>query len=339
MGDNARLPQCWTKTLAAPGVFRLGLALVVVVHHLTRFKLGTAAVEVFFVLSGYWITLMWRARYSRARGPYLTYLVSRAWRLLPTFWLSVAITWWIAGSPEMLADVRHIFSNIALLGYAQLQRPLVVPAWSLDIEMQFYLLAPLLIAMIGTGKSRIGIALAATLLISLASWSLLGQQTLPAMLIFFMIGVTAAIGQWRPSFRLADGGLIVAALAVTGLLLSPWRSVMFGGPHAGAFSGYNGLINLGLAALAIPWAIRSTHQTSDPNDRALGELSYPFYLLHWAGVVWLGRYATPLALGPRIAATLGVCAVVGLGSVLVWRFWDHPLNRLRTQWVSNRIAR
>ncbi len=75
------------RKLTGPGLFRLLLAEVVFIHHLSRFACGTAAVYVFFSLSGYWIYQMYTRRYSKARFPYLTYLISRAWRLLPTFWL------------------------------------------------------------------------------------------------------------------------------------------------------------------------------------------------------------------------------------------------------------
>jgi len=48
-----------TDKFASPGAFRLILALVVFLHHTTNFNLGMSAVLVFFVLSGYWVAVMY----------------------------------------------------------------------------------------------------------------------------------------------------------------------------------------------------------------------------------------------------------------------------------------
>ena len=68
-------------TVLGPGMFRLLLSLLVVLHHSLPLRLGTWAVYVFFILSGFWICRMWRQRYAETQSPYLTFLVSRWWRL------------------------------------------------------------------------------------------------------------------------------------------------------------------------------------------------------------------------------------------------------------------
>ena len=75
------------RALSGPGAFRLILASLVFVHHTSRLAIGPAAVYLFFCLSGFWIYRMWNGRYSKTVNPYLTYLISRLWRLLPTFLL------------------------------------------------------------------------------------------------------------------------------------------------------------------------------------------------------------------------------------------------------------
>ena len=82
-----------TDKFASPGAFRLILALVVFLHHTTNFNLGMSAVLVFFVLSGYWVAVMWTEIYSKTTSAYWTYLVSRIWRVLPVFALCSAISW------------------------------------------------------------------------------------------------------------------------------------------------------------------------------------------------------------------------------------------------------
>src|SRR5258708_13297126 len=79
------MPNVSVKSLLSPGGVRLFLAMVVVVHHSLPLRAGSWAVDVFFVLSGYWITRMWNTRYRQTRIPYITFLVTRWWRLAPVF--------------------------------------------------------------------------------------------------------------------------------------------------------------------------------------------------------------------------------------------------------------
>src|SRR5215469_4872256 len=131
-----------------PGVFRLSLALLVFLNHTSRVDLGFSAVLIFFLLSGYWIFSMWTTRYSKARQPYATFFVSRMWRLLPAFLLCSAIAWSLAilndEVPPLGNWLYQLVPNLIIIGYGLDWQP-NVPAWSLDIEVQFYLIAPLLI--------------------------------------------------------------------------------------------------------------------------------------------------------------------------------------------------
>lgn len=75
-----------------PGAFRLLLATIVVQHHYGSYALGTMAVLIFFMLSGYRIYQMYDRKYSQATSTYLTFIVSRVWRLLPIFYLANLLT-------------------------------------------------------------------------------------------------------------------------------------------------------------------------------------------------------------------------------------------------------
>jgi peptidoglycan/LPS O-acetylase OafA/YrhL len=52
--------------MIALGAFRLLLASLVVVAPFSKLSLGSVAVELFFVLSGFWIHKMFRAKYVYA---------------------------------------------------------------------------------------------------------------------------------------------------------------------------------------------------------------------------------------------------------------------------------
>src|SRR5258708_12386478 len=105
-----------------PGLFRLFLSTVVVISHFSRFDLGAMAVDLFFVLSGYWICRMWREKYMTAPNPYTTFIASRFGRLVPTFLLANAIaigTHWLAGE-QLEMPIRSSISNAPLLAYASI---------------------------------------------------------------------------------------------------------------------------------------------------------------------------------------------------------------------------
>ena len=182
------------SSLAAPGCFRLFLALLVFVDHSTRLNLGTAAVFIFFILSGYWIKVMWAKRYSH--GPYLTYIVSRFWRLMPVFALGSCLSWMLliargaraAGHDALL---HQFISNIFIIGYDLLAFRANGPAWSLDIEVQFYLVAPLLIAALNWSRWT----LIPCLIVSVTMMLYDREQTLLPYVGFFALGISFAANE------------------------------------------------------------------------------------------------------------------------------------------------
>ncbi|WUN58501.1 acyltransferase [Rhodococcus sp. NBC_00294] len=102
------------------------------------------AVAVFFALSGF---LLWRphaaaARGSRPRPSVRTYLVHRAARILPAYWLVVVVV--LALLPGAGGGVRVWIANLTLV---QVFVPLTLTQgmtqmWSLSVEVAFYLLLP-----------------------------------------------------------------------------------------------------------------------------------------------------------------------------------------------------
>jgi peptidoglycan/LPS O-acetylase OafA/YrhL len=221
------------RLISGPGFFRLALAMVVFVHHVSRLALGGAAVYLFFVLSGFWIAKMWRTEYVSTRSPYFTFVVSRVWRLWPVFFLTAGLgmlLWRLSGqavSPPLA------FSTVAIFGYSMQVVP-NVPGWSLDIELQFYVLAPLLLWLGARSKPFLIAALGLTAF----AW-LSPVPGLPRYLPLFLLGVLYERDQRPISTGLALGG---AALTLLGLLLvaaSPWRGILLGGAHVTSLFAFN----------------------------------------------------------------------------------------------------
>ena len=319
-----------TSAAIGPGAFRLALAGVVVLDHFYGVLLGRAAVYVFFVLSGYWITKMWSSRYTGADAPYLTYMTARLWRLAPTMLVSSAFAVLVAIAvlkinPLTVSGVdpaHQIFSHLFFLGYSQLPTPrLLDPAWSLDIEMRFYLVAPFLILVMERYGLRVFVALV------LCASAL--QTVIPAsglgFLALFAAGMIAAKKDWRPSRRLSTGSLLAIAALFAGLYLSGHSGVLTDrGLHDA-----NTALSWVLAGLAAPYAIATCHEPGGERDRMFGDLSYSVYLIHWPVVVMMhaAQGATGLTALACVALSFGL-AFLALNLV------DQPLQTLRARWVS-----
>ena len=179
------------------GLLRITLALTVVLAHSgslfgLTFTGGVVAVEVFFIISGFYMSMILDKKYI-GKGSYYLFISNRLLRLYPVYWtilfltllvslitiicsgtlensiLSPYITFYNKFSLETL--IFLILTNIFLLGQdvvmflginpengnvfftqnfwntsPQFFRFLIVPqAWTLGIELMFYLIAPLLV--------------------------------------------------------------------------------------------------------------------------------------------------------------------------------------------------
>lgn len=201
----------------------------------------------------------------------------------------------------------------------------VPQAWSLSVELMFYALAPLLVR-------RRPWLLAAMVLASLAlrvhlmrhygvyhdPWT---YRFFPTELALFLSGALACHGyRWAKERRLLRPWVGVAAtgLLLLGVVGFAWLPPLL---QHGRF-GLAGL--LALVPLLLPFAF---HLTRDSRfDRALGELSYPVYLVHFllvfvidaVGVAWL-------------SAARGLVVMVGslLLAVVLWRCIGRPLEARR----------
>ncbi len=325
-----------TDRFASPGALRLTLAFAVFLHHTTSFNLGMSAVLIFFVLSGYWVAAMWKKTYSKTTSAYFTYLVSRVWRIAPVFALCSAIAWallfWRGETPEAVGGLmRQLFSNIMILGYNSLPFQANIPGWSLDMELQFYLIAPAIIFLV---SRNIHLLLLCLLISASAPW-LGGSATVAPFLLFFGVGVAAASHELKPSRALAYRALFVT-LAVLVLCVALLAKELYVGGAQGAMAlAFSSKTNLLIAATMTPWALYTTQQSSGARDRMFGELSYIFYLLHWSVIGALktgeGSYLD------RVLLCSEALVIIFVASYLIWRLFDRPINKLRASWVSGRL--
>jgi len=323
---------------SSPGALRLWLALVVVFHHVTRLEVGKAPVLVFFALSGYWVYKVWTARYAQTLQPWLTFIISRWWRLAPVMILAAlaSIAALVATGDGLVAAVRTMplrqaFSSVFVLGYAQMPVRPVGPAWSLDIEMQFYLAVPLLVLLVRRASAVL--ALGAAYLAYTAGIALYPELVLTSFLVPFVIGMVAARHEWTISPRIGEAGQALALALVALAWLSPWRGLLLGSGEGAWWPSFNIL----LAALVLPQALVSVGRKGGARDHLWADQSYVVYMLHWPAILLLRGFVWDGAAGRAMAL-----AVLSLGvAALCWavhRWYDRPINRARARWVESRRA-
>jgi len=212
------------------GCLRFYLALAVVAWHTSHgwlpFISGEWAVRVFFVISGFYMSLALSSKYGDAR----TFWLNRALRLYPTYLLFVliywawyfftwmwlhkppygdwqvryaAMEWWQAGllvisNWTMIGqDIPCLFNFSPVTGFTYPGSPdalvdwagrlrTIRPAWSLGTEAWFYLLVPFLVRLRTLHLLAIGTLSFSTFLFAPV---FIAQFSLPTNLQFFIVGM------------------------------------------------------------------------------------------------------------------------------------------------------
>lgn len=307
----------------SPGIELLrGLAaLLVVVAHYRGFAgvdvwpaaFSFTGVDLFFVISGF------------VFAPYLAgkslrwdaFLVRRFFRIYPLYLVALLLyvtirRWGTDGGLD------HLWPHLLFLHTMQ-SREIAFhfnPAfWSLPVEVEFYLVLPLL-ALVVRGWRGFGLALVLALIVHLAvAWSLPADQTaetlpvvlafhLPGLLVEFLLG-TAAWFVWRRGLQVGWQAL----LFLLGLALWAGLAVLFevagdAGVHASRWLRGNVAMLAALSYALMLCGVLSVVDRAPPGVRraclALGNLSFGIYLLHNAMPTLLAPWQpgmAPLAFG------------------------------------------
>jgi peptidoglycan/LPS O-acetylase OafA/YrhL len=183
------------------------------------------------------------------------------------------------------------------------------PAFTVALELLFYLLAPLFLR----SRRRLALVFCAAVAYH-AALRPIGQLNLeyhffPATLLFFCLGAGIywlSSAGWQLHGR-AYALLAVAVCAVLSLpLLFPSFVIL-------------------LFACALPWVFALTRSLR--TDRVVGDLSYPVYLAHWPILTLRRPHFEPASLGAAtLAATLAVAALLYAG-----------VERFRQRWAGGRL--
>lgn len=287
-----------------------------------------AGIEIFFVISGY---VMWLILRARPVSPGV-FLRKRLTRIVPLYWLlTTFMVVLLIVAPQLLQstrfDLAHVVSSYLFVAWPNPVegvglKPVMIPGWTLNYEMAFYglLAVSLLLKTDWRGGFVIGV------LLTLAALSVLPLPPIAAFyaspfMAEFALGVGLAMVLPRiPRAWLGWGPAVFAAgcalLILAGLVVDAQA---------------NGrLVLFALPAVLIVGGLIATEQVGRlpalPLLKAIGDASYPLYMIHAVALSAMAQAMrlAGLDLQPWIFVAMGVVVT----SVVGWyaHIWlERPL--------------
>jgi peptidoglycan/LPS O-acetylase OafA/YrhL len=350
-------------------------ALMVVVYHAVFFNsefvtrggafLGTlnAGVWIFFVTSGFLLYLPFTASHLTGADPVdpRGYAIRRVARIYPAYWVVLAFFTFVVAKVNIIGLHGFIVHTTLTFTYAHVKNPFVIglpPAWSLVVEVSFYLFLPCYAALIGA-LARRGrpltvelVGLAVLFAIGVAAIVALGYgldapwvTVLPQHLGAFALGMLLAVlstQRWndRTSARLQRigrpawiwwSGALAALIAIpVGLRLDPLASM-----NAAQAIGLDFCQMVIGLCIVVPVVL-------GPQDRGmirrvlrsrvvvyLGLISYGIYLWHWYLLrIVANRLGWPLYHGNWLAVLALGLPIVIVAASASWFGVERPVLRL-----------
>lgn len=206
---------------------------------------------------------------------------------------------------------------------------LILQAWSLGLELTFYLVAPLLCRWKLRWQVAAAVGLLAGEMLASAVWKLnyspWNYRFFPFELQYFMAG--SAGYQIYSRYKSAlerNQGLLWSAFVGAVLLTLVYKHIHFW---------HWELVYLTIMAACVPCVFCLTKDIR--GDRMIGELSYPLYLVHqfWITTVPHFMKGTP----PRLQGWVGILVSIG-AAVLMLKLVDQPVDRWRARYFERTRA-
>ncbi|WP_062761119.1 acyltransferase [Tistrella mobilis] len=292
---------------------------------------GQKGVDLFFVISGFIMTCM-TAREGARPGDFF---LRRLTRVAPPYWIVTAAVLALAIlAPSIFhtmgLDAAHVAASFAFLPWTHPERGTALPlfqlGWSLNLELEFYLLFALVLAVLPARR----VAAMVTIVAGLVAAGLIFRPGVAAFRVWtspilfdFVLGMVVAVaflGRMRLS---RPAGLILLTAGSVALFMTPapqttydlWRWLTAGVPAAVIL----------LAAVILE---KGGHVRRIGWLRLLGDASYALYLCHYFAIGAVRAIWPSSAAGGSIGGALFLAAAAGLsiiGSVLFRRLVEKPV--------------
>ncbi|MEQ7920556.1 acyltransferase [Xanthomonas sp. WHRI 1810A] len=311
---------------------------------------GEAGVDLFFVLSGF---LMWITTAGKDVSPG-SFMLKRLMRIVPLYWMLTIV----AGAVALLAPsllkhtvlgMTHFISSLAFFpalnpayldstDTAVLITPLLVPGWTLNYEIFFYVI----FAGVLFFPQRLRLWLIGAVFVAVTLIGRLSGDVGPALTFYsnpiifeFLMGIGVAILVRRQMLLNGPMACVLTLVALAVMLLAnyadlvPQRAVAFGIPAA--------LIVYGLCCMEIRATVRNFVYL-----RVVGDASYSLYLTHVFTLVVcrliFQRFYNGHSLGSElafIALSLVLSVIVG---IMTYYLYEKPASGVLNKFKARAVV-
>lgn len=328
---------------------------------------GDVAVKAFYIISGFYMSMVLTTKYLKKKNGYKIFITNRALRLYPTYWAVLLgavglslVSLGFTGSPFKLAPYfahfdefnlttfcYFIFTNIFIFGQdlssfleidqtgalaftsnfwpsspKVLEFLLVPPAWTIGVELMFYLKAPFLV-------KRSNLFLAVLCAISIG-WRLYFYQIgydfdpwtyrfYPFELLFFLLGIFSHRIYQVINFEQIQMRSLGYATHFILLFTFLYQFVPFD---------WKDTLYLILITTLLPFIFQ--YSKNDRLDRKFGEYSYPIYISHFlvASIIMILRNALNIPWEYMSELTIIACFAASY-ILIVWLI--DPIESVRAK--------
>jgi peptidoglycan/LPS O-acetylase OafA/YrhL len=332
----------------------------------------TVAVKTFFIVSGFYMSLILNNKYT-GKGAYLLFISNRFLRIYPAYWAVLIIIllaslfsyymyghWWMLNGFFIYFNSFHfssflytVISNIIIFGQdilmflglnyldglfyftdnfrktnPQLHSFLLVPqAWTLSLELMFYLIAPFIVRK--KTVTIIGLIMT-SLILRIYICYIIGLNHDPwtyrfffTEVIFFLMGsISYKIYFFVKEKRFSKW--ITISLSIFFLSATFFYQVIPGG----VLKSY---LYYFFAMISIPFIF--LYFKNNKIDRLIGELSYPVYISH----MLILHIVSPVIIKCNLIdyPVIAGCILSILFSVIIMRYLIDPIEKYRQLRVVN----
>jgi len=347
------------------GLRAAAIALVIAAHYggarvtAGLLKGGFHGVDLFFVLSGFLITVLlleeWRGHGSISLS---RFYARRALRLFPALWaflavyLLVTLVW--IGSVEQglltalygLTYTMNVLETFSGTAKAAADHLGVSHLWSLGLEEQFYVLWPAALYLLLRRGVRTRSILSVLVVVIVALVVVRESVRSGSMLRFDAILIGCALGvafksSARPVLlRIAHSPLVFSVA----LVAAGWLAMRSSGQNIGPLHESNSFVFCLLAAVLVCGAVSLPESTPAAPVRWIltlppvvfvGRISYALYLWHQPVLVWFQRTRLETSLGSHPTALIALSVSVILSTL---SYYLVERRFLRRKWQLSRTS-
>jgi len=349
--STARLSEALPQYYPSLDGVRAFCVFFVILYHVAQSRSplnhfeGWLGVDIFFVLSGFLITgLLFREESLTGRVDLAAFYVRRAFRILPLYWLVLAI--YVLGLQRAVDLEKWTKMKVALPFFLTFNNDIpfvIMPdrvgttfglSWTLGVEEKFYFFWPLLcfILLLTRGKRLwAGWAVyAATLLLAIFSFKLSWAYSglIVGSILAIVFSGPALVAVKRIVQKIPAGAVLI-------LLAVGFALVAFNEKSVYVFSWIAGLMVASLV-LKESWLSRFL---STPVLVWLGKRSYAMYLIQGFAIDGARIFLKPKSAVQEIALSIAAYGLAAIGSALLHVFVEEPARKLGRKIVSRRKQR